>query len=100
MAQQVGKLSGKIILTGGGVVKDERNYDALHQNGRIYHLVRDLEQLPTDGRPLSQSTNLAQMWKEREPLYTRFRDCVVENTGTVEETANAVWREFCAYSGN
>ena len=100
VAQQVGKLSGKIILTGGGVVKDERNYDALHQNGRIYHLVRDLEQLPTDGRPLSQSTNLTQMWKEREPLYTRFRDCVVENTGTVEETAKAVWREFCAYSGN
>ena len=100
VAQQVGKLSGKIILTGGGVVKDERNYNALHQNGRICHLVRDLEQLPTEGRPLSQSTNLTQMWKERAPLYERFRDCVIENTGTVEETADAVWREFCAHSGD
>lgn len=50
---EVGKLSGKIILTGGGVVKDRRNYAPLHQNGRIYQLVRDLNALPTDGRPLS-----------------------------------------------
>ena len=100
VAQQVGKLSGKIILTGGGVVKDERNYNALHQNGWICHLIRDLEQLPTEGRPLSQSTNLTQMWKERAALYERFRDCVIENTGTVEETADAVWRAFCAHSGD
>ena len=31
-----------ILLTGGGVVKTAENYAALHQNGRIYQLVRDL----------------------------------------------------------
>ena len=96
---EVGKLSGKIILTGGGVVKDHRNYAPLHQNGRIYHLVRNLELLPSEGRPLSQTTSLAAMWNEREPLYTAFRDAVIDNNGPVNETANMIWRDFCENSG-
>ena len=97
---EAGKLSGKIILTGGGVVKDERNYASLHQNGRIYHLLRDLALLPTDGRPLSQSTALADMWAQRAPMYARFRDVSVENSGSIEETAQAIWRDFCENSGD
>ena len=95
-----GKLSGKIILTGGGVVKDMRNYAALHQNGRIYHLTRDLNLLPTSGRPLSQSGDLAAMWAEREPMYARFRDVIIENSGSIEDTAAAIWRDFCEHSGD
>ena len=97
---EAGKLSGKIILTGGGVVKDPRNYASLRQNGRIYHLTRNLDALPTDGRPLSQETDLAVMWAQREPLYARFRDAVIDNNGTVEDTAAAIWRDFCAHSGD
>ena len=96
---EAGKLSGKIILTGGGVVKDRRNYAPLHQNGRIYHLIRDLNVLPSDGRPLSQTTDLSVMWAEREPLYTAFRDAVIDNNGPVEDTAAAIWRDFCENSG-
>ena len=96
---EAGKLSGKILLTGGGVVKDERNYAALHQNGRIYHLIRDLNVLPTDGRPLSQGADLAAMWVQRAPLYARFRDAAVENSGTIQETAQEIWRDFCENSG-
>lgn len=95
-----GKLTGKIILTGGGVVKDARNYAPLHQNGRIYHLTRDLALLPTAGRPLSQSNDLASMWAEREPLYARFRDVIIENSGSIEDTAAAIWRDFCEHSGD
>ncbi len=94
-----GKLSGKILLTGGGVVKDERNYGPLHQNGRIYHLVRDLNILPTDGRPLSQGADLAAMWAEREPLYQRFRDSEIDNNSDLTDTAAAIWRDFCEHSG-
>ena len=96
---EAGKLSGKILLTGGGVVKDERNYAALHQNGRIYHLIRDLNVLPTDGRPLSQGADLAAMWVQRAPLYARFRDAAVENSGTIQENAQEIWRDFCENSG-
>ena len=99
MTAEIGKLSGKIILTGGGVIKDRRNYAPLHQNGRIYHLVRDLNVLPSDGRPLSQGADLSAMWTEREPLYTAFRDSVIDNNGLVEETAEMIWRDFCENSG-
>jgi shikimate dehydrogenase len=97
---EAGKGSGKILLTGGGVVKDDRNYAPLRQNSRIYHLTRSLSQLPTDGRPLSQGADLAAMWAEREPLYARFRDAVIDNNGAVEDTAAAIWRDFCAHSGD
>ena len=96
---EAGKLSGKIILTGGGVIMDQRNYGPLHQNGRIYHLIRDLDILPTDGRPVSQSTDLHALWERRAPFYARFRDAAIENSGTVEETAAAIWRDFCENSG-
>jgi len=96
---EAGKLSGKIILTGGGVVKDRRNYASLHQNGRICHLIRDLSALPTEGRPLSQGADLAAMWQERAPLYASFRDSAAENRGTPEETAELIWRDFCEHSG-
>ena len=94
-----GMLSGKILLTGGGVVKDARNYASLRQNGRIYHLTRDLDLLPTEGRPLSQTTDLHVMWEQRKPMYERFRDVVMDNSGTVEETAMEIWRDFCENSG-
>ena len=97
---EAGKLSGKIILTGGGVVKDPRNYASLHQNGYICHLVRDLSCLPTDVRPLSQGADLAAMWAQREPLYVRFRDTAIDNNGTVADAATAIWRDFCAHSGD
>lgn len=97
---EAGKLSGKILLTGGGVVKDARNYAPLHQNGRIYHLIRDLNALPTDGRPLSQGADLAAMWAERAPMYARFRDAAVENSGTIQEAAALIWRDFCENSGS
>ena len=99
-AAEAGKRTGVILLTGGGIVKTAANYDALHQNGRIYQLVRDLTLLPTEGRPLSQGADLAAMWRERAPLYQRFRDAEIDNSGTVDDTAAAIWREFCEHSGD
>lgn len=95
---KAGALTGKILLTGGGAVKTPENYGALHQNGRVYHLLRDLGTLPTDGRPLSQGADLAAMWQQREPLYRRFRDVTVDNNGAPEDTVDAIWRDFCENS--
>lgn len=96
---EAGKLTGRLLVTGGGVVTVPENYGPLRQNGRIYHLVRDLDALPTEGRPLSQSTDLRTLWETRSPLYARFRDVVIQNSGTVQETAQEIWRDFCAHSG-
>lgn len=95
-AQRWGKESGLILITGGGIVKDEQNYQPLAQNGRIYEIVRDLNLLPREGRPLSQATDLAQMQRERAPLYARFRDAVVDNSETPQITAERIWQDFCA----
>ena len=94
-----GACSGKILLTGGGVVTVEANYASLHQNGRIYHLLRSLDTLATDGRPLSQGADLDAMGQRRAPLYARFRDAEADNNGPAEETAAAIWRDFCVHCG-
>ena len=52
------KESGLVLVTGGGIVKDERNYQSLRQNGRIYQITRDLALLPREGRPLSLTTDM------------------------------------------
>ena len=100
MAEKFSRESKKILICGGGIVKDPRNYDFLHQNGRIYQLSRSLEKLPTDGRPLSQGADLAAMAAEREPLYRRFRDALSDNNGAPADTADSIWRDFYANSNS
>lgn len=77
--QELGKLSGAVIATGGGCVTRPENYAALHQNGRIFWLQRELGQLPTAGRPISQKTDVRALYTVRKPLYARFADVIVEN---------------------
>lgn len=86
----LGKQSGLVIATGGGCVTRERNYPALHQNGSIVWLERDLSLLPTDGRPLSQSNRLEEMYAVRKPLYEAFADVRVANTGSPEDTVTEI----------
>lgn len=83
---QLGKESGLIIATGGGCITRAENYPLLHQNSTILWLQRDISLLPTDGRPLSQSNNLHNMYKVREPLYKSFADIVIDNSESIEKT--------------
>ena len=88
--EQLGKQSGLVIATGGGCVTRERNYGPLHQNGLLIWLKRDLEQLPTDGRPLSQKSKLQEMYAVRAPLYQAFSDFTVDNGDTPEKTLTSI----------
>ena len=85
-----GMMSGAVISTGGGVVTRERNYAPLSQNGRIIFIRREPEELPVDGRPISQSTSKAELYAKRLPLYNAFADADVENNGTVDKTVNKI----------
>ena len=87
---ELGKRSGAVISTGGGCVTRPENYPLLHQNGTIIWLRRDLNKLAREGRPLSLGADLAAMYAVREPLYARFADFTVDNTGTPEETVDAI----------
>ena len=86
---ELGKQSGLVIATGGGCVTFSINHSFLHQNGRIFWLKRDIYQLPTDGRPLSQKGNLEEMYRIRKPLYESFADVIIENE-TVEKTVQQI----------
>ena len=86
----LGKRSGLVISTGGGCVTQERNYPLLHQNSKIFCLKRNLAQLPTDGRPLSQKGDLEQMYRIRKSMYARFADHMIDNNGESDETVSQI----------
>ena len=87
---ELGKQSQLVIATGGGCVTRDRNYPLLHQNSSIFWLQRDLDLLPTEGRPLSQNTRMQDMFRIREPLYTAFADYVIYNNRSSEDTVHQI----------
>lgn len=87
---ELGKRSGCVIATGGGCVTRGENYASLHQNGEIVWLRRSLAELPVEGRPVSQSRSLPELYREREPAYRRFADFCVENEATPEAAVEII----------
>lgn len=88
--RKLGRESGLVIATGGGCVTRKENYPLLHQNGTIIWLQRNIDLLPTEGRPLSQKNRLADLFAAREPLYRRFADYIIDNNGTAEDTIRGI----------
>ncbi|MGN1004932.1 MAG: shikimate kinase, partial [Aristaeellaceae bacterium] len=84
---ELGKQSGLVIATGGGCVTRPENLNLLRQNGRIFFIQRDLDRLPTDGRPLSQANPLEALYQKRLPLYRSFADAEIDNNGAPETAA-------------
>ncbi len=87
---EFGQKSGLVIATGGGCVTRAENYPLLHQNGTIYWIQRDVETLPKDGRPLSQTGKLQEMYLARKGLYEHFADKVITNNGTAQQAAEEI----------
>ena len=86
--KDVGKLSGKIIATGGGVVKNKDNYFSLKCNGNIFYIDRKVENLAFDNRPLSKDIDaIKKLYEERKNSYYEFADFIINND---EEIENAV----------
>ena len=87
---QLGKESGLVIATGGGCVTRPENYPLIHQNGKIIWIKRNLNSLPTDGRPLSAKNRLLDMYDIRKPMYEQFSDYSVDNDGSIEQTLSQI----------
>ena len=87
---ELGRQSGLVIATGGGCITQSRNYPLLHQNGTVLWLTRELDKLPTDGRPLSQTNKLVDMYRIRKPMYEAFADCVIDNDGELNSTISQI----------
>lgn len=71
--------SGQIIATGGGIVTRGENMDPLRENSVVVFLRRDIEKLPTRGRPISQRNDLRELYEKRRPLYEAAADVTVDN---------------------
>ena len=83
--EKLGKKSGLVIATGGGCVTRPENYPLLHQNGRLFWIQRDLTQLSTQGRPLSQTTGMEEMYRVRKSHYEYFADDTIRNGAGPED---------------
>ncbi|MBO4915776.1 MAG: chorismate mutase [Oscillospiraceae bacterium] len=81
---------GVVIATGGGCVTREVNYPIIKGCGTVVWLRRSLKSLSLEGRPLSQSRGLVELYSERKPLYEMLADCVVDNDSSVSETVERI----------
>jgi len=86
VVQQLVKLDNIVLATGGGVVLNEQNRDALRCNGIVVYLksaVHDLWQRTRHdrNRPLLQTADprarLKELYEQRDPLYTQVADLVI-----------------------
>ena len=90
-AREIGRMDGAVIATGGGIVLNPENMDALRRQGIVLFIDRPVDQILTDinteHRPLLQDgkEKLNAIYREREHLYRGTADYVIENTGTAED---------------
>ena len=92
LAAELALAEGKIISTGGGIVKDRENMRYLGANGDIVWLDRSLALLAgTPDRPLSQNAaDMERLYKERMPLYEKYADLRICADSAPEEIAETI----------
>ena len=83
------KKGGLVIATGGGVVTRPENLPLLRQNSVTVLLHRPVEDLPSDGRPLSQKHGVSALYEKRKPLYEAWGEHRIECNG-VEESVQQI----------
>ena len=94
--QEVSKLNGYIISTGGGVIKNPENMKALKENGIVIYIDRPismiLEDVETSSRPLLKdgAEKLFDLYKERHQLYLDSCDYHIMNDVTIDEFINNI----------
>ena len=96
VVQREALIGGRILITGGGAIKDAENRAALRMNGYVAQLTRPISQLATGGRPLSAGGPEAveKLWQERAPLYAACADAVFTNETTPAQCAEAIREGF------
>ena len=92
--KELGKCSGIVLSTGGGCITRPENYPPLHQNGKIFWIQRDLDKLPTDGRPLSQKNDLNALFERRKDLYAAYADHIIVSDEDFSHTIEHVLEAF------
>ncbi|MBR2923654.1 MAG: hypothetical protein IKC28_01380 [Clostridia bacterium] len=94
--QREALVGGRILITGGGAVKDAENRAALRMNGYVAQITRPVSSLATGGRPLSAGglDAVEKLYQERAPLYADCADAAYPNETTPAQCAKAIWEGF------
>lgn len=96
--QALTALPARVIACGGGVVTVPENHDILRPGFVIFwHRTPDdiMSTCGLTGRPLLETTTLAQLYEQRLPLYRAWADATVDGRDFEAAVAQAValWRE-------
>ncbi len=91
-ALALAKENGKVIATGGGIIKHKINMDLLRQNGTVFFIDRSLDKLKaTASRPLSSSEEaLKELYAQRIALYRRYADHIVSNNADIDACVESI----------
>lgn len=88
--EEYSKRSGLVISCGGGTVIRADNRRLMKQNSVVVFMKRSLSQLSKDGRPVSQSTDLTELYKTRLPMYEAVADVIYEMNGTPDANSSGI----------
>ena len=96
MIERLGKERGIIISTGGGCVTIAENFAPLRQNGRIYQITQPVENLSTEGRPLSKGgiDRLIELEKVRTSMYQAFAQSIIDHHQDAPNTVARILEDF------
>jgi len=102
---ELAKLENAVISTGGGVVLNPANMENLKRNSVVVFLDRSADDILTDldnsNRPLlADKSRVYKLYDERIELYRKYADIIVENIGTIDDTAEEIRRNFCENPNN
>lgn len=83
----VGKMSGAIVATGGGIIVKDENIRLMKQSGTVIFIDAEpdfiLQKSSLDGRPLlADKQRIFDLYKVRRTLYEKTADVTFENSGT------------------
>ena len=88
---ELSKTKSTVISTGGGVIKNIINIEALRQNGLIIFIDRPISKIAKDvdlkTRPLLKDAiqNLYNLYDQRFKLYQNSADIVLKNDGNIND---------------
>ncbi len=91
--KEVSVLKKTIISTGGGAILADENRANLKMNSKVIFIMRDIDKLASNGRPLSQSNEaISKLAKARLPIYREVSDHSVNNNGSISDAVCEIER--------
>lgn len=93
---EVSETFPKVIATGGGVILDKSNIDALNKNGTVFFINRPVENIIRDvdisSRPLLKEgrARLYKLYDERIGLYRKYCDYEIANDASIKKAVDSI----------